>query len=65
MSAQGWFQIALYFAAMLALTKPIGVYMARVFGREKTFFDPIARPFERALYRLTGVDEDHDMRWTE
>lgn len=65
MTAQGWFQIALYFAAMLALTKPMGVYMARVFERESTFFDPVARPVERVLYRLTGVDEEHDMRWTE
>src|ERR1700739_1211491 len=39
--------------------------MARVFSREKTFMDPVLRPIERLLYRVTGVDEEHEMRWTE
>jgi K+-transporting ATPase ATPase A chain len=65
MTPQGWFQILLLFLCVLALTKPFGVYMARVFQREKTFFDPVARPCERLLYRLTAVDENRDMRWTE
>src|SRR3989449_7809113 len=39
--------------------------MTRVFNRERTFIDPVLRPIERLLYRVTGVDEDHDMRWTE
>ncbi len=39
--------------------------MARVFSREKTFMDPVLRPLERLLYRVTGVDEEHEMRWTE
>jgi K+-transporting ATPase ATPase A chain len=39
--------------------------MARVFNRERTFLDPVARPVERLLYRVTGVDESHEMRWTE
>jgi potassium-transporting ATPase potassium-binding subunit len=39
--------------------------MARVFNRERTFLDPVARPVERLLYRVTGVDENHEMRWTE
>ena len=50
---------------LLAITKPLGVYMARVFSGEKTFMDPMLRPVERVLYRLTGVDETHEMRWTE
>lgn len=65
MSSQGWFQIAVYLLAVLALTKPMGAYMAHVFTRERTFFDPIAMPVERALYKLTGVDESREMRWTE
>ena len=65
MTANGWFQILLFLAIILAITKPLGVYMAKVFSREKTFFDPVARPVERLLYRLTGVDENHEMRWTE
>jgi K+-transporting ATPase ATPase A chain len=65
MTANGWFQIGLFFALLLAITKPLGVYMARVFSREKTFMDPVLRPVERLLYRMTGVDENHEMRWTE
>ena len=49
----------------LLVTKPLGVFMTRVFNREKTLMDPVLRPVERLLYRLTGVDEDHEMRWTE
>ena len=39
--------------------------MTRVFNREKTFLDPLLRPIERLIYRLTGVEEDHEMKWTE
>src|SRR6202140_2960323 len=65
MTANGWFQIGLYLFAIFLVTKPIGVFMTRVFNREKTFLDPIFRPVERLVYRLTGVDEKHEMRWTE
>ncbi|MGA7379679.1 MAG: potassium-transporting ATPase subunit KdpA [Terriglobales bacterium] len=65
MTANGWFQIVLFLAFILAVTKPLGVFMARVFNRERTFLDPLARPLERLLYRVTGVDESHDMAWTE
>ncbi|HEX6879897.1 MAG TPA: potassium-transporting ATPase subunit KdpA, partial [Terriglobales bacterium] len=65
MTAQGWFQILFYFAAVLALTKPMGAYMANVFDRKKTLLDRLARPVERLLYRATGVDEEHEMHWTE
>src|SRR6202045_5558589 len=65
MTANGWLQILLVLAVVLAITKPLGVFMARVFGRERTFLDPVVRPIERLLYRLTGVDEAHEMRWTE
>ena len=65
MTANGWFQILLYLALILLVTKPLGVFMTRVFNRERTFLDPVLRPVERLVYRLTGVDEDHEMRWTE
>jgi potassium-transporting ATPase potassium-binding subunit len=65
MTANGWFQILLFLGLILVVTKPLGVFMARVFNRERTFLDPVARPLERLLYRLTGVNEDHEMRWTE
>ena len=65
MTANGWFQIALFLALILAATKPLGVFMTRVFNRERTFLDPLLRPLERLIYKLTGVDEEHEMRWTE
>jgi K+-transporting ATPase ATPase A chain len=65
MTANGWFQIFLFLALVLLVTKPLGVFMTRVFNREQTFLDPVLRPIERLLYRLTGVDEDYEMRWTE
>ncbi len=65
MTANGWFQIGLYLFVILLVTKPIGVFMTRVFNREKTFLDPVFRPVEKLIYRLTGVDEKREMRWTE
>jgi len=65
MTANGWFQILLFLGLVLLVTKPLGVFMARVFNRERTFLDPLLRPLERLLYRVTGVDENHEMRWTE
>jgi potassium-transporting ATPase potassium-binding subunit len=65
MTANGWFQILLFFALVLLVTKPLGKFMTRVFNREKTFLDPILRPIERLLYKLTWVDETHEMGWKE
>jgi K+-transporting ATPase ATPase A chain len=65
MTPNGWFQIAFYLLVVLAVTKPLGSYMARVFARERTWMDPALGPLEQLIYRLTGVDEKHDMRWTE
>ena len=65
MTANGWLQIGIFLALVLAVTKPLGIFMARVFNREHTFMDLALRPVERLLYRLTGVDEHHEMRWTE
>lgn len=65
MTANGWLQILIFLLAVLAVTKPLGVYMARVFNRERTFLDPVLRPIERLIYRVTTVDEAHEMRWTE
>src|SRR6266852_3725262 len=65
MTANGWFQIGLYLFVIFLVTKPIGIFMTRVFNRERTFLDPVFRPVERLVYRLTGVDEKHEMRWTE
>ncbi len=65
MTANGWFQIFFFFALVLVCAKPLGLYMARVFQRERTLADRIFRPIERLIYRLTGIDEAHEMRWTE
>src|SRR5215469_8050071 len=65
MTINGWLQIIVFLALIFAVTKPMGVYMARVFNRERTFLDPALRPIERLVYRVTGVEEDQEMRWTE
>jgi len=65
MTLNGWIQILLFLGLIFAVTKPLGVFMARVFNRERTFLDPVVRPLERLLYRVTRVDENHEMRWTE
>ena len=65
MSLNGWLQIALFIALILLLAKPMGSYMTRVFERRRTWLDPILAPCERLLYRLTGVDPNEEMRWTQ
>jgi K+-transporting ATPase ATPase A chain len=65
MTANGWFQIAFFLVLILAVTKPLGIFMANVFERKRTFMDPVLRPVERLIYRMTGVKEDTEMRWTE
>src|SRR6267378_1491180 len=65
MTLNGWLQILLFFLIILAVTKPLGVFMAHVFNREKTFLDRVLRPIERLIYKLTRVDETREMHWTE
>jgi len=65
MTINGWLQILVFFLIILAVTKPLGVFMAHVFNREKTFLDLLLRPIERMIYKLTRVDETREMRWTE
>jgi len=65
MTSNGWLQIAVFFVLLLLSAKPMGLYMARVYERKKTWLDPLLGPVERLLYRLTGVDADAEMRWTE
>jgi len=65
MTINGWMQISIYFAAIAAVTVPLGRFMACVFAGERTWFDPVLRPVERLIYRLTGVDERREMHWTE
>jgi potassium-transporting ATPase potassium-binding subunit len=65
MTLNGWLQIAVFFLLVLAITKPLGIFMAKVFNRERTFLDPVLRPLERLIYRLTRVNEESEMPWTE
>jgi potassium-transporting ATPase potassium-binding subunit len=65
MNIYGWLQIIMYLAVILTLMKPLGSYMARVYGGEKTLLHPIFGPVERLIYRLAGVRPDADMNWKE
>jgi K+-transporting ATPase ATPase A chain len=65
MTANGWFQIGLYVLVLFLITKPVGIFLTRVFERHKTLLDPVLRPVERLVYRLCGVDESKEMGWRE
>ena len=65
MTGNGWFQISLYFGLILLLTKPVGVFLYRVYERKGTILDPVLRPVEKLIYRVCGVDETKEMRWTK
>jgi K+-transporting ATPase ATPase A chain len=58
-------KIAVYFLLILAVTRPLGLYMKRVFSKEKTFLDPLLRPVERLVYGLSGVDETKEHDWMQ
>ena len=64
MTLIGWFQIILFLGLILALTKPFGTFMYKVFEGQKTWLTPIFRPVERAVYKIGGVKEDEEMPWT-
>ncbi|HEY6827866.1 MAG TPA: potassium-transporting ATPase subunit KdpA, partial [Gemmatimonadaceae bacterium] len=64
-NANGLFQIAFYVVVLLALAKPLGVYMARIYEGEPALLNRLGAPFERVLYKACGVDPEREMRWTE
>ena len=63
MTAIGWIQIILYCAIVVALVKPLGWYMTRVFNGERTFLSPVLRPVEAGIYWVGGVDEKREQHW--
>ena len=63
MNIHDWLQLIVYIAILLALAKPLGTFMARVYQGERTFLDPLLRPVERLLYRAAGVRADEEMSW--
>ena len=58
-------QMLIFIILLVAVTIPLGSYMAKVFTGEKTFFDPVAKPVEKFIYRIIGVDEKSEMDWKE
>jgi len=63
MTANGWVQIALFSVIVIAITRPFGGYMTRVFAGERTLLWPVLRPVERAVYWCCGVDESEEQHW--
>jgi K+-transporting ATPase ATPase A chain len=63
MTINGWIQIAIYCAIVLALVQPLGAFMTKVFNGERTFLSPILRPVEVGLYRLCGIEETREQDW--
>ena len=64
MTGIGILEIAVFFAVVVLITKPLGLFMARVFQGERTFLHPVMRPVERLVYKLCGIREDVEQRWT-
>jgi K+-transporting ATPase ATPase A chain len=58
-------QLVVYFLLLIALTKPFGLFMAKLFRGERTFLHPVLRPLETLMYKLCGVREDAEQRWTQ
>ena len=65
MSANGWLQFLLFSIVLLASVRPVGIYMARVFEGERTWLDPVLRPFEKLIYKLSGVNAEQEMNWRQ
>jgi K+-transporting ATPase ATPase A chain len=63
MTINGWIQIAIFCAIVVALVKPLGGYMTRVFNGERTLLSPVLHPIERGLYALSGVDGRQEQHW--
>jgi len=64
MTANGILQILLYTLVILAVAKPVGAYMARVFSGERTWLHRLLRPLEAGIYKLAGIDEAGEQHWT-
>ena len=65
MTANGWLQFALFSLILLATVRPVGAYLARVLEGERTWLDPVLRPIERLIYKLSGVNTTEEMNWRE
>ncbi len=63
MNIYSWLQLIFYVVVLIALAKPLGTFMARVYQGERTFLDPVFRPLERVIYRAAGVHPEEEMNW--
>ncbi len=63
MTLPGLVYIVVFLVLLLALTRPLGLYMARVYSGKRTFLAPLLGPLERLVYRLCGVDPAADQGW--
>ena len=64
MTFPGLLQIVVLLGAWIVATKPLGLYMARVFRGERTLLAPLLRPLERLIYRMSGIEEESEQHWT-
>ncbi len=65
MTPNGVLYILVFFFILLAITKPLGLYMAHIFEGKRTFLHPVLRPLEWLIYRVCGIREDTEQRWTQ
>src|SRR5215813_11874019 len=65
MTANGWIQFLIFFGLLLALMRPLGIYIARVLEGERTFLSPVLAPIERAVYKVCGIEPSEEMTWRE
>ncbi len=63
MTIWGWVQVLFYFLLLLAITKPVGLYMTRVFSDERTPLSPVLVPVERVIYRVIGTSPEKEQGW--
>jgi K+-transporting ATPase ATPase A chain len=63
MNIYSWIQLICYIVVLLALAKPLGSFMAKVYQGERTFLDRVLGPVERLIYRVSGVNPEEDMNW--
>lgn len=63
MNSYEWLQIIIFFVVLLALVKPLGSFIAKVFQGERTFLSPVLIPYEKLIYRISGVKPEEDMGW--
>src|SRR5450432_1096762 len=66
MNSSGWIQLILYVGILLAITKPLGLYLCKVLDVDgKTFLDPVFKPLERLTYKLIGVEATKEHDWKQ